>query len=254
MADTTYRGAWGKATRTNLVTPLHQPLDEAHSNPDVEVPDIEVDTTGAPTLPMDLIDGQYLQPPVTGGPLDMTPMDHSVGVGAQPGVSLDVAREIGVLAHEVDMGSVESRLEDVPQTGTRLGEYHVEDVRTLPNNGDSPDFPEIRYDSGVGVASDPFARSSWRIQRWTDGEIDWHRWATEYRPRFLRNSNGSMAYAPPAVGAPWLSPFGSGEIVYQDDYQPSQERRAPRGWDEQDTVDVVGVPMAADFGLPTWGL
>src|SRR6188472_1469721 len=110
MADTTYRGAWGKAAGTRLVTPLHQPLDPAHSNPDVETPDIEVDTTGAPTLPMDLIDGQYLQPPVAGGPLDMTPMDHSVGVGAQPGVSYDLAREIGLIAHETDLGAYEARL------------------------------------------------------------------------------------------------------------------------------------------------
>lgn len=254
MLETGIRGSWSKGTRTNLVTPLHGPLDPAHADPDVETPDIDRDTTGpAPTLPFEIVEGQYLQPPVAGGPLDMTPMDHGVGVGVQPGVSLDLSREIGLIAHETDLGATDARL-TTPQVGEYIGKYTVREVITDPGNGDSTGYPTERYDSGVGTPNDPFARRSFRLNRITEAEIDWHRWGVEYRPRFVRNARGSMQYAPVPNGAPWVSPFGAGGVEYSDSYQPSQERRAPRGWDEQDTVDVVGLPTAADFGLTTWGL
>lgn len=250
-----FTGAWRKQTITQPSVPLVQPIDPEHLTPENEQDANYVDTTGAPYLPTDIEDGQYVQTNVPSRYLDRTPLDPNFGVGDLPGVSYAEARRISGIAHQLDTGAVAAR-EHEP-AGRREGTYEVLRVQNEPLDGASPETVAIRWQTGAGSPYDPDARRNIRITRWRDRTIDMHWWTEQMRPLPVANAKTSRTL--PVVEnrtASNLSPYAGNVIEHPDNWQTPQERRAPRTWDEGMTTDGTEPnPLAAQaFGLTMWGL
>ncbi len=248
-----FAGAWRKQTVRQPDVPLVQPTDPRHLVPENEQDANYVDTTGAPYLPSEIEDGQYVQGNVPALFLDRTPLDPNFGVGDLPGVSHAEAREIAGDVHQLDFGAVAQREWESP--GRREGTYEVTRVQNVPMDGASPITVDIRSNIGAGSPYDPDARRNVRIQRWRDRTIDMHWWSEQMRP--LPVANAKTAPELPALsGGPTVSPYAGNLITDPRNWQTPQERRTPREWDEGMTTDGTEPnPLAQQaFGLTMWGL
>lgn len=247
-------GAWKTQTRVRERVPLVQQIDPQHISPDTVQDVAYVDTTGAPYVPAELIDGQYEQAPVPSMYVDLTPVDdHEFGVGDQPGIDQREARDLGGRARSVDMGAV-SATSYAPKVA-RDGTYEVLRVRNHDNDGASPATVALRNETGVGVASDFAARPNTRIQRWRDRFIDMHWWDASMRPLPVTTAKVAAEMPEVANRSQWVSPF-AGNQVQPGPWQEPQERRTPRSWDEGMTTDGTQQLALSEqhFGLPMWGL
>jgi hypothetical protein len=245
-------GAWKKRTQTVRRVRLVAPIDPRHSTPEETQDPNYVDTTGAPALPEDVEGGQFTQQDVKSRYVDLTPPGE--GVGDLPGYDQASAREVSRIAHSRDYGAVSARL--YAPAVDRDGTYNVSIVTNHDNAGDSPETLQFER-TGVGSPNDPYARSNKRIVRWRDRTIDMHWWGVEQRPKPIRTAQGSRELPPVPNRTQWVSPFAAGRIEHPDNWQPAQERRAPREWGERTTTDggeADAMSAASAYGLTMWGL
>jgi hypothetical protein len=262
VASSLYTGAWLRKALSQTGEPLLNQRDPAHETPDDGGPDpYYVDGSHAPAMPVELTDGQILQPNVPARYVDQTPYgDPNHGLGDQPGIDYDVARDLGNAMREIDEGSVSAR-GYAPMIGSE-GIYQVTVVRNdVQDGGDSPETVAIRYEQGVGTASDFAARVNTRIQRWRDRPIDFHRYDVVPRPLLVKQAEPPQNLPAYTDGAPWATPYPTnGEGTdHPDNWQIPQDRRTPRQFNESATIDGTEDTgstgyASADFGLTTWGL
>jgi hypothetical protein len=258
-----YTGAWKRAAVGVPKVRLKPDPDPRHAGTDTHgaadpgtQPAYWVQDTMVPAIPQDWLGDQYTQLPTIHGVIDLTPQDHGHGMGVGHGETTLEAQDIRTDWHGEDLGNVEAR-EYQPQN-TREGSWNVVVLEDNRNDGNSPGYPQTRYDRGVGVASDPFARTGRRILRWRERTIDMHRWDPEGRAAVAR-----FAYSAPAQPAmpngnqytspePTLVRFGQAGVGTPDQYVTPVQRRSPRPWDETQTAD--GFTGGTGYGLTQWGL
>jgi hypothetical protein len=247
-------GAWKKQRNKEVRVPLQAPIDPDHSNPENQAQVLWNDTTGAPSLPVDVEGGQFEQGNVVGGPLDMTPQDHDFGYGVEPGFTTEQAQAVRGYAGELDYGSVAQRLYAAPED--RDGHYDVSVVSNHPLDGTSPETVDIRWNTGVGSPNDSLyggqSHPNKRIQRWRDRYIDMHWWGVDMNPSVARHSRGTAVLPEVANRNQYVSDEEGHVILHPDNWEVPQERRTPRAWDESMTVD--GSEQPDSFGLGNWGL
>lgn len=253
-----YQGAWRRQTITQKGEPLLNQRDPMHLVPDDGGPDpYYVDGTHQPAMPVELVDGQIEQGNVAAMFVDDTPYgDPNHGLGDQPGIDYAVARELAGAMRQVDEGSVSARGYS-PMIGSE-GIYRVDLIRNnVEDGGDSPETVAIRYEQGVGTPSDFAARTNTRIQRWRDRPIDMHWWEVVPRPLVVKQAEPPQNLPGYLDGAPWATPYptsGPG-TDHPDNWQIPQDRRAPRQFNESETIDGTEADYSSgDYGLTTWGL
>jgi hypothetical protein len=258
-----YTGAWKRAVVGVPKVPLKPGADPAHAGNDTHTaadPSQGVaywqQDTMVPAIPADWLGDQYTQLPTIHGVYDSTPQDHGHGLGVGHGESVAAVQAERVDWHGEELGATETRR--YQPMNTREGTNNVVMVDDNANAGNSPGYPQTRYDRGVGVGSDPGARVGRRLFRWRDRTIDMHRWDPEGRAARAR-----FAYSAPVQPAmpngnqyvseyPTQARFGEHGIGTPDQFVTPVERRSPREWGEMQTTD--GYTAATDFGLRSWGL
>lgn len=262
MASSLYSGAWLRQTITQKGEPILNQRDPMHLQPSDGGPDpYYVDGSHAPAMPVQLVDGQITQTNVPSRYVDQTPYgDPNHGLGDQPGIDYDVARELGNAMREIDEGSVSQR-----GYSTIIGSEGIYRVTVVQNDvqdgGDSPETVAIRYEQGVGTPSDFAARPNKRTQRWRDRPIDFHRYDVIPRPLLVKEAEPPQNLPAYLDGAPWATPYptnGPG-TDHPDNWAIPQDRRTPRQFNESMTVDGTDETgstgyLSGDFGLTTWGL
>lgn len=261
----TYSGAWKRAVVGRPPVRLKPDADPRHAgtdshdaaDPGAGVAYWQADTI-VPAIPPEWMGDQYVQMPTMQHlAFDATPRDHAEGGGAGWGQSTLAAQDIRTDDHARDFGAVEAR-EYNPQA-TREGTHTVVILDDDQNAGNSPGYPQTRYDRGVGVASDPYARVGRRTFRWRDRVIDMHRWDPEGRASAAR-----FAYSAPAQPAmtngnqyvsasPTLARFGQAGVGTPDQFVAPVQRRSPREWGESVTTDGAS-NLGESYGLTSWGL
>lgn len=238
---TTYTGAWRRTATTQPRVRLVPGPDPQHASPDANPNGVDwIQSAIAPSLPDDMIGDQYLIPP---SPLLL--------------VDADVDTHEGTGNHAADLGSSDVRL--YQPVASRDGGYHVAIIEDTPGMGDSPDTPRQRFEQGVGISQDPYARLGRRIARWRDRYVDMHRWGPEMRPALVKNAYAAVQSPPVSDGNQYTSPtplvaqFGDYGVGTPDQLIWPVERRSPRPWDESATTDGSELSEAA-YGLGVWGL
>lgn len=248
----TYRGAWARATLPQSRVPLKPPIDPEHSRP-TDGPDPQShDMTGAPNLPVEWSQGQYLQDFVPADYVDMTPADHVHGVGFLPGVTREEAADIGTRARSEDLGNMD-RDEFRPQYQEDGSAHGV--IVNSPLSGASPG--DLQYDEkGVGVALDPYARSNTHITHRPVGPavFDMRWYGEQMRPRVVHNAQGSKVRGPVPNRLVNTPDSGAGTILRPDNWANTVVRRSAPQWDQSSAVDTTTQTGPADFGLGSWGL
>ena len=254
-----YSGGWRRwvSAQAGADVRLVQPTDPEHLDPSANTAEVHwtQDTPQYP-LPVDMVGGQYLQPPVAGGPLDYTPESHDVGTGVGHGDPVLVAQDRRGVEHSEDYGAVDARR--YIAADSRDGAWHVDVIPDTAGHGASPG-QLARKVTGVEGSDDQFARSGRRIWRWRDRFIDRHMWGVDFRPALIRN-----AYSAPQTGvqdngdqytspAPLMAANGQAGIGTPDKFRYAQVRRIPRPWDEELAIDGTTSGQTAD-GLTVWGL
>jgi hypothetical protein len=255
-----YQGTWRRAAVNQSKTRLVPPPDPQHETPDANPNGVDWEqSVFAPMLPLEMVGDQYLVPPtmVTLVDRDVDTHDpHPCDAGEGPLDTL-AAQDLRTAEADRDRGASASRL--WTPVKSRDGTFTVTIIPDVPGQGDQPDAPRQRFEQGVGVAQDPYARAGRRIARWRDRWVDMHRWNVEYRPHLVKTAYPALT-APPVPGgnqynspAPTEAQFGAAGVGTPDQLVWPVERRAPRPWDESATTD--GSELAgAGYGLTTWGL
>lgn len=237
---------------------LHPNVDPEHLDPDPNT--IEThwqQDTAQRSLPDELVGGQYILPPVAGGPVDMTPETHDFGEGVGHGESTLAAQDERGRVHSEDYGSVDARR--YIAADSRDGAWHVDVIQDARNAGDSPAQLE-RKRTGVEGVNDPGARLAQRIWRWRDRWIDRHMWGVDFRPSLIRNAYSAPNAAAQGNGDQYTSPAplygwsGQAGIGTPDQFRVAQVRRVPRPWDEEMATDGTGTGGVTTDGLTVWGL
>jgi hypothetical protein len=266
---TKYSGAWLRQTSATLPHPfVVTPADADHGAATEHAAlapggfaNWQQDTL-VPTLPVELMGDQLLMLPVPGTVArDWTPITHD-GDNTGQGHGLDVlqAQDIRTQMTDEDLGGYSSRRYQNP--GGQDGSYHAVTTYDNDNDGDSPDTPALRFNSGVSEPSDPFARTGKRIVRWRERVIDKHMWEDEYRASPVRNAWTPPNAAPQQNGNQYASPYpfygynGQYGIGSPDQFLTPVTRRSPQQWDVSMTTDGTEQQAQAQtgFGLTPWGL
>ncbi len=251
-----YSGAWVRQSTTRPNVPLQAPTDPEHLNP-TEGEDhpgqlaLWQNQAPAPVLPTVMEGGQYEQPSVPAGPLDMTPADPSFGAGVGPGLTTLEAQEVRGALMGLDLGAYAAHRY---MAGVdRDGAPHVQVIDDVDYQGDSPQTLEYQR-SGLGTPNDPFARRGRRIKRWYDRFIDMHRYDVELRPKYSRYAATVATQNPVQNGTQLTSPFPAfvDRAGTADSFVTPQDRRTPAPWDQAATTDGTG--QGSMFGLGSWGL
>lgn len=251
-----YSGAWVLKSQTRPSVALQAPTDPEHLNP-TEGEDhpgqaaLWQNQAPAPDLPGQMEGGQYLQPPVPGGPVDNTPDDPNFGVGVGPGLTTLEAQEVRGALMSTDLGAYAAHR--YAAGVDRDGAPHVQVLDDVPGEGDSPQTLEHKR-TGVGTAGDPYARVGRRIKRWYDRYIDMHRYDVELRPKYQRYATTvDQPQNAVAAGGQLVSPYPAfvGRVGTPDSFVTPQDRRTPSPWDQAMTTDGTG---QAAYGLGSWGL
>lgn len=248
-----YSGAWKRQTLPDSRVPLKPGIDPEHAHP-TDVPDPQhQDLTGAPTLPDEWSEGQYLQEFIPSGYVDLTPASHEVGVGMLPGVDLETAQAVGGRARSEDLGAMDARDYDRPQY-QEDGSAHAEIVHH-DLEGTSPGTLKFQ-EKGVGVGIDPHARSDRRIVRRPVGPsiFDMRRFDAEHRPRYVKTAQGSKVRGPVPGRQVNTPPEGAGTILRPDNWAAPVVRRSAPQWDQGATTDATVPDTTGNFGLGAWGL
>lgn len=250
-------GAWAKRSTPSNAAPLKPGPDPEHekASPLLDVP---VGQPGwaqsgptPPTLPAAL-DSTIRQPDPGGiGPVDESPdFGHGLGIGPGHAMTIPQVQEERRIVHGEDLGAPAANTW-VPMIN-RDGYNHVDVIADTDNDGESPQTVALQR-SGLGVATDPYARTGRRIKRWYDRFIDMHDWAVERRPAYIRNAYTGPNQPPVPGGNQLDSPFQTfgNPYVTPDSFVAPQTRRAPGAWDEYMQHDGTYEPTT---GLGSWGL
>lgn len=251
----TYSGTWKRQSVTPTTVRLVPDADPEHAVPTDNEQITWVSTVIAPMLPDSMVGDQYLQPPVPVMLVDRDVDDPAHGGGIRPGDSTYGAQDRRDRVHGEDLGAVDARR--WAPTGSRDGSYNVRTLDDTPGMGDSSDWARARYESGVGAASDPHARTGRRIVRWRDRYIDMHRWESGPRATVARQAYTAPQSAP-LIGNQYVSPAplfaqaGQHGIGTPDQFVWPEDRRAPRPWDESGMAATDG--NGGSYGLTVWGL
>ncbi len=248
-----FADGWKKQTQQGRGPALHNQLDPSHETPKDDEQVDWLDTSGAPQMPSDVVGDQYNIGIVPSGFYDATPQGGDFGMPAFPGFDQDEAQATRNVAHAQDFGSVAARSYVTPIN--RDGTYEVTDV-TSPNLEGNPDEQnEIRYVTGVGTKYDEGnSRPNHRITRWRERQLDYHWFDVEMNPSQVRQATTVGVKGVPVNGNQMMSPYGSGEIIYNgDSFLAPVERRTPGPWDEA-LVETDEAMPGADFGLGMWGM
>lgn len=254
----TYTGAWKRATTDNATVRLKPDQDPEHANPTPNLGPVNwVADTIVPMIPAEWLGEQYTQLPTMTYVMDETPRDHADGGGVGHGMDTIEAQDERTYEHGVDYGATEARRWS--PANTREGSYTVTVIEDNANEGNSPGYPQMRYDRGVGIGSDPHARVGKRIARWRDRTIDMHRWDAEGRASVARYAYSAPDQQAQTNGNQYTSPEplyadkqGANGIGSPDQFVVPMARRSPRPWDESMTAD--GVNPSNAYGLTSWGL
>lgn len=255
-----YSGGWRRwvANASGQPVRLEPPIDAQHLDPADNTMPVhwEQDTAQYP-LPDELVGGQYIQPPVAGGPLDYTPVSHDVGSGVRPGDSPRQAQIVRGIDHEQDYGAVQARR--YAPADSRDGAWHVDIIDDTRNGGASPRQLDRKV-TGIEGSDDAYARTGRRIWRWRDRFIDRHMWGVDFRPALIRNAYTAPQSGPQSNGdqytspAPLMTSGGTDGIGTGDKFRLAQVRRVPRPWDEELATDGTAYQSTTTDGLTVWGL
>jgi hypothetical protein len=244
---------WKRKQQLGREPALHNPIDPEHATPDDNEQIWWRDTSHSPGMPDDV---EGVQPNIGtphGGYEDMTPQGGDFGMPAFPGLTLAQGQEIRAIAHEQDFGAGTARRYISPRN--RDGVYDVSETVTPDYEGNPAEQNNIRYVTGVGTSYDEGnSVHGRRITRWRERQLDYHWYDVEMRPSYVRQAQTVPQRAVVGDRTQAVSPYSSGEIIYQgDSFVAPMERRTPGPWD-QPLVEEGTSPPGADFGLGMWGL
>jgi hypothetical protein len=265
MPNARISGSWSRRTIDVINTPLTSDRDPEHLNP-TPTPEFAhespawQDSTGAPGLPVSVLDEQLVCMYGAGGPVDNTPIDHAYGMGTGPGLSTLEAQDYRMAWHMTDDGAVAAH-QWVPmmERDDRPGSPGAAFIPHVPGDGDSPQTLQLER-TGVGQPNDPEARPGKRFARWRDRYIDMHRWTVETRPLTPKYARGAQEQPAVPAGTQINSPYATSVTQHlgpKDTFVPQFVRRAPGAWDESLATDGAGSSIAGavdNYGLGRWGL
>lgn len=250
----THSGAWKRTVIPVSRVPGKPGIDPQHAHPSDPPDPTWTDHTGAPGLPVEWADGQYMQDNVPSMFVDNTPGDHMQGLGFLPGVDQETAAYLGGQARMIDFGAGDVRDFERPayqETGSTHGVIVNQDLQ-----GASP--ADLKYDEkGVGVGIDPYARSNTHITHSPTGPATFDsRWYQEsMRPRYQHNGQGSAPAVGPVPGRnQGQSDAGRGSILRPDNWAAPVVRRSAPSWDQAFVTDAESPTSPGSFGLGSWGL
>lgn len=258
-----FSGAWLTQAQVDPQVPLVPGLDPQHLNPDPD-PNVPpgfrpdwVSTAPAPDLPEALWPGAPVQMPTGVGPVDVINYtDTLAGVGFGHGLTELQAQDIAAGANLSDDGSYAAT--HYRAAVDRDGTYHAGIVPDELLQQDSPATTLLQR-TGVGVPTDPHARTASRLQRWFDGVIDMHWWNVSFRPLRPRYARTAVVHDVPnsSQNAPDTPSVLGYRPAPADRFVTPMTRRSPGDWQTPFTGDGTGATLAGaayNYGLPPAGL